>query len=143
MRGRNIKDVKESNKALLYECVRRNGRITLAALMEITNLSRPTVTGLIRELEDENLIIQIGFDNSNVGRAPTLYGINPNIAYAIGVDFDYPFSRISICDLSGSKIPEASGRRYQDVRYEAVNAKEEQACLITSIFPRNTATLLA
>lgn len=104
MRGRNIKDVKESNKALLYECVRRNGRITLAALMEITNLSRPTVTGLIRELEDENLIIQIGFDNSNVGRAPTLYGINPNIAYAIGVDFDYPFSRISICDLSGSKI---------------------------------------
>ena len=43
VRGRNIKDVQESNKALLYECVRRNGRITLAALMEITNLSRETV----------------------------------------------------------------------------------------------------
>ena len=32
MRGVNVKDVKENNKAILYECVRKNGPLTLADL---------------------------------------------------------------------------------------------------------------
>ena len=124
MRGISVKDVKESNKALLYECVRRNGQITLATLEQLTNLSRPTVTGLIRELEDEGRLLRIGCDYSNVGRAPVLYGINPNAFYAIGVDFDFPVSRSAISNLDGEKIA-ASKRKFP----LGANAQEVMALL--------------
>ncbi len=104
MRGVNVKDVKENNKAILYECVRKNGPLTLADLEQLTNLSRPTVTSLIRELEDENRILRIGHNYSNVGRAPVLYGINPDVFYAVGIDFEFPICRIAISNLAGKKI---------------------------------------
>lgn len=128
MRGINVKDVKETNKALLYECVRRNGQTTLAALEQMTNLSRPTVTGLVRELEEEGRLLRIGCDYSNVGRAPVLYGINPNAFYAIGIDFDFPVCRMAIGNLNAEKI--ASSRRVypmQAAAREAVDMLVDQA----------------
>lgn len=103
MQDAHQKGVKASNKSILYECMRRNCQITLASLMEITKLSRPTVTSLVRELQEEGLIYCNGYDSSNVGRSPALYSISPNAAYAIGIDFDFPFSRTAISNLIGMK----------------------------------------
>ncbi|MGI6168934.1 MAG: ROK family protein [Christensenellales bacterium] len=101
MRGSNIRDVRESNKALLYNCVRRSRSVTLSQLEQMTNLSRPTVTGLMREMEEEGRILRLGYETPVSGRAPVLYGINPAAAYAIGIDFDFPNCRMVISDLMG------------------------------------------
>jgi len=99
--GSNQKDVKLTNRHLLYECIRKNGPLTLTVLERTTNLSRPTVAGLVREMEKDNLIKKMGLESSSGGRAPMLYGINPDAFYALGIDFDFPTSRMAISNLNG------------------------------------------
>ncbi len=102
MRANNLSDVKIANKNLIYQCIRDRKQITLAEIEYATHLSHPTVTSLVRNLENEGRIIKAGVGVSCGGRAPALYSINAGSAFALGIDMEFPRIRMAVCDLEGS-----------------------------------------
>lgn len=113
MRAKNLSDVKIANKNLIYQCIRDKKHITMSEIEYITHLSHPTVTSLVRDLEREGQVKKDGVGVSCGGRAPTLYSINADSAYAMGIDMEFPHVRMAICDLEGSILC-SSNRLYPE-----------------------------
>lgn len=99
MKANTLSDVKRANKKLLYQTIKKKGQVTITELGRMTQLSRPTISSLVRELEDENLIAKNGYGISQGGRTPSLYNINAQAAFVIGIDLEFPPVRMAISDL--------------------------------------------
>ena len=63
-----------------------NGSSTITDLSKELDLSIPTVTKLITEMVNDGYIDDYGKLETNGGRHPNLYGLNPESGYFIGVD---------------------------------------------------------
>lgn len=99
MKAKNLSDIKIANKSMLYDCIRKHRSASISDLEFMTQLSRPTVTGLVRAMEAEGTVIRTGLSNSSGGRSATLYSLNANAHYAMGVDLEFPSVSISITNL--------------------------------------------
>ena len=100
-RSANLSDVRKTNCKLIFEILDRNNGITLSDLEQKAGLSRPTTVSMVRALEDARIVIPVGKKTSNGGRTPFLYGVNPDAFYAVGIDFEFPISRIAVGDAKG------------------------------------------
>lgn len=119
MKANTLSDVKKANKKLLYQTIKKMGQVTMTELGRMTQLSRPTISSLVRELEDENLIEKNGYGISQGGRTPSLYSINAQAAFVIGIDLEFPPVRIVISDLECHLI-------YSSIRfYPSDSGKDE------------------
>ena len=54
-----------------------NGDATIAEVCKEMNLSIPTVTKLISELQEDGYILDFGKQETSGGRKPSIYGLNP------------------------------------------------------------------
>ncbi len=63
-----------------------NGDATIAEVCKEMNLSIPTVTKLISELQEDGYILDFGKQETSGGRKPSIYGLNPASGYFVGVD---------------------------------------------------------
>ena len=63
-----------------------NGENTLADLGKEMELSVPTITKLVGELIEEGFVLDFGKQETNGGRRPNIYGLNPDSGYFLGVD---------------------------------------------------------
>lgn len=59
---------------------------TIAELCKETEFSVPTVTKVVGELIEEGIAFEKGKIDTAGGRRPSIYGINPNSAFFLGVD---------------------------------------------------------
>ena len=63
-----------------------NGSSTITDLSKELDLSIPTVTKFISEMCEDGYINDYGKLETSGGRHPSLYGLNPESGYFIGVD---------------------------------------------------------
>lgn len=63
-----------------------NHSSTLPDLAKELNISVPTATKFVTEMLENGYIISYGKLETSEGRPPTLYGLNPESGYFIGVD---------------------------------------------------------
>ena len=99
------KDNKNSllKKTILHLCI-QNGEYSIASLSEQINSSVPTVTKLIGELMDEGFMIELGKSGTSGGRRPSIYGLNPEAGYFIGLDIRHSHASIAVTDFKGGLI---------------------------------------
>ena len=97
------KDNKNSilKKTILRLCI-QDGEYSIAALSEKINTSVPTVTKLIGELMDEGFMIELGKSGTSGGRRPSIYGLNPDAGYFIGLDIRHTHASIAVTDFKGA-----------------------------------------
>ncbi|MDH6534717.1 ROK family transcriptional regulator [Parabacteroides sp. 52] len=81
-----------------------NGDATIAELCKEMNLSIPTVTKLIGELQEDGYIVDFGKQETNGGRKPSIYGLNPTSGYFVGVDLFRDKINLGIVDFKGDKV---------------------------------------
>lgn len=81
-----------------------NGDATIAELCKEMNLSIPTVTKLIGELQDDGYILDFGKQETSGGRKPSIYGLNPVSGYFVGVDVLHDRLNCAAVDFKGDKI---------------------------------------
>lgn len=74
---------------------------TIPDLAREINLSIPTITKFISEMCDEGYITNHGKLETNEGRPPTLYGLNPDAGYFIGVDIKQTCLVMGIMNFTG------------------------------------------
>ena len=116
------KDNKNSilKKTILHLCIER-GEHSIAALSEAIGASVPTATKLIGELMDEGFMIDMGKSGTSGGRRPSIYGLNPEAGYFIGVDLRNSHASVAITDFKGGLI------HFQDGIPFKMEANEEAA----------------
>ena len=81
-----------------------NGDATIADLGREMDLSIPTVTKLVAELQDDGYILDFGKQETNGGRKPNIYGLNPASGYFVGVDMLKDKLNIAAIDFKGDKV---------------------------------------
>ena len=99
------KDNKNSilKKTILRLCI-QSGEYSIATLSEQINTSVPTVTKLIGELMDEGFMIELGKSGTSGGRRPSIYGLNPEAGYFIGLDIRHTHASIAVTDFKGGLV---------------------------------------
>lgn len=81
-----------------------NGPSTITNLSKELDLSVPTVTKFINEMCEEGYIDEYGKQGTNSGRRPSLYGLNSDSAYFIGVDIKRFAVNIGLMNFKGDMV---------------------------------------
>lgn len=81
-----------------------NGDATIAELCKEMDLSIPTVTKLVGELQDDGYILDFGKQETSGGRKPNIYGLNPVSGYFVGVDVYTNKLNFAAVDFKGEKL---------------------------------------
>lgn len=94
-----IAALKINNKKSVLRFIYDKKRATPRVLHDEISLSRPTVAQILKELQEDNLIVQNGLANSTGGRKAILYEFNPALKVTIGVELLIGHFEIIAVDL--------------------------------------------
>jgi len=90
-------------REILRLCI-NNGAYSIADFSRDLGISVPTITKLIGELMAEGFIQDEGKVGTSGGRRPSVYGLNPQAGYFVGVDVARHHFHIAICDFKGEVV---------------------------------------
>ncbi|PSR32607.1 MAG: hypothetical protein C7B46_13655 [Sulfobacillus benefaciens] len=91
-----------SNQHVVFRTIRESGMITRRQLMQQTDLSFQTVSNIVAELIDTELVMSDGLVNQNAGKRAESLKVNPDGLFAIGVLLDRARIEIALVDLLGA-----------------------------------------
>lgn len=112
-----------------------SGSSTLTDLSKELDLSVPTVTKFVIEMCDEGYITEYGKLETNGGRHPSLYGLNPESGYFVGVDIKKFAINIGMINFKGDMMEKKLNIPYQfDNTPEAL----DELCRIIASFIHHT-----
>ncbi|MBL7969954.1 MAG: ROK family transcriptional regulator [Prolixibacteraceae bacterium] len=105
-----------------------SGEATIAELCKETDFSVPTVTKIISELIEEDIVFETGKIGTAGGRRPSQYGINPNACYYLGVEVKRNSINIGIQDFNNNFV-----KLSENITYTLENTRESLASLCSII----------
>lgn len=92
-------------KKAILEYMLHNGNSTLSEITKALDISLPTTNKFVLELCDYGLVQEYGkLETTGGGRHPSLYGLAPNSAYFLGVDFGVNTINLAIMDFTGNIV---------------------------------------
>lgn len=98
----NLEALKRRNKSLILSMINQKGPISRAELTQHTHLSKVTITRLVKELLEEEVVREMGLDVSSGGRRPILLELNPDSGFIIGLDVGLDSIRAGLTNLKGN-----------------------------------------
>lgn len=108
--------VKQMNTALVVDVLRRFGPLSRAEVARMTNLTKVTVSTIVRDILERRIVREIGLGTTtaNGGRRPTLLELIPESFFAVGIDIGTTSVKVVLTNLTGSVIGEASAPTVPD-----------------------------
>ena len=97
-----LEALKRRNKSLILSMINQKGPISRAELTHQTDLSKVTITRLVKELLEEEIVREIGLDVSSGGRRPILLELNPDSGFIIGIDVGLESIHAGLTNLKGN-----------------------------------------
>lgn len=91
------------NRKIIQYLLREKGK-TIPEIRDFCGLSLPTTIKFVNELVEKNILIESGKKESSGGRRPTLYSLNPDQGYIVGVELLLKSFRMSIVNLNHEVI---------------------------------------
>ena len=112
-----------------------NGSSTITDLAKELDLSVPTITKFINEMCEDNYINDYGKLETSSGRHPSLYGLNPESGYFIGVDIKKFAINIGLINFKGDMV-----EIRMNIPYKFENTQEalEELCALIRGFIKET-----
>ncbi len=129
--GGSMGSLRERNRVLVVDTLRRRGLASRSDLARLTGLSRTTVGSVVAGLRDQGLVVEQELDadgQSGPGRPPVLLRLDPAAGVAIGVNFDHDEVRVAFGDLSSTVLGE--DRSAIDVDHSATDAIEVAVSMV-------------
>jgi predicted NBD/HSP70 family sugar kinase len=99
---RTNRDVKRTNRNLVYKYLLEKGRLTIQQLSRALNISIPTITKNIYELIRMELVVESGEGDSTGGRRPKIVMPVAGAKIALGIDITQHHICIAAVDLVGN-----------------------------------------
>ncbi|MEJ2148652.1 MAG: ROK family protein [Chloroflexota bacterium] len=134
--------MREMNLSLILNTLRVHAPISRAGLSGVTQLNKTTVSSLVRELLDSELIREIGVDPTvtDIGRPAINLEVNPGVGTIIGADIGVDY--ISV--IAANFAVEIVARRYENTS-ELTTSQEildRAVAVIHEVYQEVTATSL-
>jgi len=107
LKGSNGQRTKELNRALILKLICTSNPISRIALSKKTQLSKMSVTNIINEFIEKQIVIESKetpknlMSQTSVGRTPILLTVNPSAFLAIGVYIARDFCEVALIDITG------------------------------------------
>jgi predicted NBD/HSP70 family sugar kinase len=101
---KNTNIVKKANQSLVLDVIRKYKSVTTEDIINYTQLSRPTVLTIVKELCMKDIVEKSGRAKQAVGRMPALYSLSQNSYYVMGIDVDSPPIYLTIARLDGETV---------------------------------------
>lgn len=92
---------KEHNRNLVLKTIFERESISRAEIARITSLTRTTVSDIVADLLEENLVSEIGVGSSIGGKSPILLSLVDDSRYLIGLDLAHNQFRGAVVNLRG------------------------------------------
>ncbi|MFN8382825.1 MAG: ROK family transcriptional regulator [Anaerolineales bacterium] len=96
--------IRETNLSSVLRLIHSQAPISRAQLAVITGLNKSTVSSLVDELIERNLVHEAGSNSSGAGRPATLLEINSQAGLIIGVELGVDFVSVAVTDFLGNII---------------------------------------
>lgn len=109
--------VKKMNSYIVLSHIRKHSPVSRARISELTGLNKATVSSLVNDLIESNLVLEIGPGESSGGRKPVLLLFNEKAGHAIGIDLGVNYIRSVLVDLNGNIVSE---------RYERLKQQQQE-----------------
>lgn len=81
-----------------------SGNSSIADICKEIEMSVPTVTKLVMELLEAGFLLDSGKQETNGGRKPNIYGLNPESGYFAGVDIQKKRILLALVDFNGKIV---------------------------------------
>ncbi len=116
-------EIRNINKGLVLRTIEKNVPISRADVGKIVGLTPPTISAIVKNLIEGDIVQEIGKGDSSGGKKPILLKINSEAAYMIAVDFGGENGiRVALMDLSyniikekfGPKIESLNGKKFKN-----------------------------
>lgn len=83
----------------IYLSIRKHGTVSKQTLLEESGLTISTLTRILEELCQQELILEVGYGESTGGRRPILYETHPHYGRVFGLEISRTRSRLALLDL--------------------------------------------
>ena len=93
--------IRDINTKLVLETIINNTAISRAAIAKYLGLTKATISAIVQELINKRLVIEIGSDDTSLGRKPILLSLNRKAGYVICVDIGVDTISALRADLIG------------------------------------------
>jgi len=110
--------MKSVNKTTILNKIRLSGSISRADIAKETGITPPTVSSIVKELIDENLVKESHIGQSTGGRKPTLLQLKEDGYYVIGIDAGSKIIKGIVCDLVGQIHSRAEAEIWPNITKE-------------------------
>lgn len=113
--------MKELNEIKILNLLRNEAPISRSELAEYTNITKVTISEIIKRLDNEGYILEIGKGKSTKkgGKRPTLMKLNPDKGYVIGIEYKRKNAHIAISNIESEILSTI------DFSYEVGSSLEE------------------
>ena len=110
----NKEAMKQENQRQVLSLIDRHP-ISRSGLAKETGLTQSAISSIINNLISDNIVAEIGkYDDTSLGRKPTLLDINASWGYIIGISIDREGFDIGIVNVKGNVIGKATHLNYDD-----------------------------
>jgi predicted NBD/HSP70 family sugar kinase/biotin operon repressor len=126
--------LRERNRLLVVDALRRRGYASRSDLARSTGLSRTTVGTVVAGLQEQGLVVEQevnGHRKTARGRPPVLLRLDPAAGVAVGIYFDHDEVRVALADLSSTVLGE--DRTEIDVDHSAIDAIDVAVEMVRSL----------
>lgn len=93
--------IRDINTNLVLETIINHNAISRAAIAKYLGLTKATISTIVQELINKKLVIEIGSDDTGLGRKPILLSLQKKAGYAICIDIGVDTTSAIISDLIG------------------------------------------
>lgn len=93
--------IRDINTKLVLETIINNNSISRAATAKHLGLTKATISAIVQELINKKLVIEIGSDDTTLGRKPILLSLNKKAGYVICIDIGVETISALVSDLVG------------------------------------------
>jgi predicted NBD/HSP70 family sugar kinase len=129
--------VKKINKSIVLHTIRKHSPLSRARVSEMTGLNKATVSNLVAELCQEELVTEAGPGESSGGRKPLILNFNTMAGTVIGMELRVKQLTAILCDLGGNRLAERDvSLKHHDLPY----VLEEMNRMIASLIADAPAT---
>src|SRR5690606_26028777 len=126
--------VRGANSAVVLQLLRRSGRISRADLARQSGLSEGTVSRIIAKLRDQQIVTEVGVENSTGGRPSTRLQLS-DFPKAIGVEIQNWETRFEVATTRGTLVA-STALRTPDTPAQTVEMIASQVNLYTRTYGR-------
>ena len=93
--------IRDINTHLILETIINQASISRASTAKHLGLTKATVSAIVQDLINRKLVIEIGSDDTNLGRKPILLSLNKKAGYVVSIDLGVDTISALVSDLAG------------------------------------------